>query len=183
MTRWRAPLLPPRGRSREPTPAVVRPEDGSAIELARAGFRLRVPPGWRIHEPESSWAQIVTPDAGIDVRVQPLPEGSSLEKEMAERLRFERLLAETVKLLSPHLFLQETGWAATSGVRGHRAMFGLAGAPRRLLYYLTNARGELVSIDVQFRQLETGGFWDRYDQVLRDGLQPTTPRALIPDAR
>lgn len=177
MTRWRSPLLPPRGGSGRAAPAARRPEDGPAIELARAGLRLRVPPGWTVDDAESSWARIVTPEAGIDVRVQALSEGSSLEREMAERVLFERRLSETVKLLSPHLFLEDTGWTTPSGLRGRRAMFGFAGAPRRLLYYLINARGELVSIDVQFRQFETSGFWDRYDRVLREGLEMVTPLA------
>jgi hypothetical protein len=174
-TRWRSPLLPPRGDSARVLPPPETQAAGHVIELVRAGFRLRELPGWSVDDPGGTWARIVTPEASIDVRVETMAGPESLEERMQRQLALERRLAETIKLLSPHLFLEEAGWRTAEGVEGRRALFGLAGAPRRLLYYLRNPAGELVRIDVGFRAFDTGGYWDRYDRVLRHGLERLPP--------
>ena len=133
------------------------------MAFKRAGVRLHLPHGWKVERADSAWAHVAAPEAAIDVRVAAIPAGRTLDQEVAERLKFERRL---------HTLVEETGWATASGLRGRRAMFGFAGAPRRLVYYLPNNRRELVTINVNFRDAESGGFWDRYDRLLRDGLEP-----------
>ena len=62
--------------------------------------------------------------------------------------------------------------AAGVSARRARRRGARAASPRRLVYYLPNNRRELVTITVNFRAPETGGLWDRYDRLLRDGLEP-----------
>jgi hypothetical protein len=175
MTRLRSPLLPPRGGSATAAgPAAKpagKPAGGRAVAFKRAGVRLHLPPGWEVARADTAWAHVAAPEAGIDVRVAAIPAGRTPDQTIAERLEFERKLSDTVKLWSLHSLVEETGWTTASGLRGRRAIFGFAGAPRRLVYYLANRRGELVTIDVRFHVIESGGFWDRYDRLLRDGLE------------
>jgi hypothetical protein len=169
------PVLPPRGDSAAVAAAAATPPErvaGSrAVAFKRAGVRLHLPRAWTVERADTTWANVVTPEAAIDVRVAAIPAGRTLDQEIAERLKFERRMAESVKLWSLHTILEETGWVSASGLRGRRAIFGFAGAPRRLVYYLENHRRELVTINVRFHLVESGGFWDRYDRVLRDGLE------------
>lgn len=170
MTKLRAAVLPPRGDSA--TPAIpARPAGAKAVDFARAGIRLHLPPTWEVERADSPWAQVTAPEAGIDVRVDAIPAGRTLDQEIAERLQHERRMSETVKVWSFHSLIEEASWTAASGLRGRRAMFGVAAAPRRLVYYFANHRGELVTIDTRFHVFESGGFWDRYDRLLRDGLE------------
>ncbi len=171
MTRLRSPLLPPRGDSAKTAGPAAQPIAGRAVTFKRAGVGLHLPPGWEVERADAAWAHVAAPEAGIDVRVEAIPAGRTFDEAIAKRLEFERKLSETVKLWSLHSAIEETGWVTASGLHGRRAMFGLAGAPRRLVYFLANRRGELVTIDTQFRVIESGGFWDRYDRLLRDGLE------------
>ncbi len=156
------PLLPPRGDSAAAATTQARPEGGRAVAFKRAGVRLHLPPGWTVERADSTWATVAAPEAAIDLRVAPIPAGRTFDQEVAERLTHDRRL---------HTVAEETGWATTSGLRGRRALHGPAASPRRLVYYLPNNRRELVTITVNFRAQETGGLWDRYDRVLRDGLE------------
>ncbi len=165
------PLLPPRGDSVASGAPQERRAGTQAVTFKRAGVRIYLPPGWTAERADTTWATVTAPEAAVDVRVAAIPAGRTFDQEVAERLKFERKLAETVKLWSLHTIVEETGWLSTSGLRGGRAIFGFAGAPRRLVYYLENNRRELVTINVNFRAVETGGFWDRYDRVVRDGLE------------
>jgi len=158
------PLLPPRGDSAAAALPPVRQEGGRAVAFKRAGVRLHLPRGWTVERTDTAWANVAAPEAAIDLRVAAIPAGRTLDQEIAERLKLERRL---------HTIVEETGWETASGLRGRRAMHGPAASPQRLVYYLeNNRRRELVTITVNFRAAETGGFWDRYDRVLRDGLEP-----------
>ena len=148
-----------------------RAEPGRPVTFPEAGVRLRLARSWEdMTTGEAPY--VVTPEATIRIRTQPLAPARTLEEAVATIQQSEAERRRMIKLWTPHALLEQRAWQTSSGAAGYRAVYGVdAVSPHRIAYFLLNRRGELLEVDVRFHAWDTDEYWALYDSAIRDGLE------------